>query len=57
MKAQDLKKGQRFWCWWLSRDIYFVGKNTRTNEYRFEDIADVPVYLTEEDLGKLEERA
>ena len=57
MKAQDLRKGQKFWCWWLSRDIYFVGKNTRTNEYRFEDIADVPVYLTEEDLGKLKERA
>ena len=57
MKAQDLRKGQKVWCWWLSRTLYYRGQNTRTLEFRFEDVCDVPFYFTEEQIEKLREEA
>lgn len=24
MKAEDLKRGERYWCWWKSRYLYFL---------------------------------
>lgn len=55
MKANELKKNDRVWCWWMSRYLYYTGVK-RNNTYVFEDIADVTVILTEDDIKKLERR-
>lgn len=56
-----LKKGDKFWSWWLSRNLYFrrAFENPKTGAvtYVFEDIADVPFNLTESEFEKLERRA
>ena len=48
---QDMKKGARCWCWWMSRYLYFEGMCG--NRYKFVDIADAVVYMSAEDVKKL----
>ena len=59
--VKALKKGERFWCWWMSRYLFFrmsyVKCFTGVTCYVFEDIADARFELTEEQVGKLERRA
>lgn len=26
MNLEGLKKGDKFWCWWMSRYLYFIRK-------------------------------
>lgn len=56
-----LKKGDKFWCWWLSRNLYFRRAvedcTTGAVTYVFDDIADVRFNLTESQFEKLERRA
>lgn len=61
MKGKELKKGDKFWCWWLHRYLYFVQKyesrdNLKSMCYLFEDIADVRFTLGESQLKKLERK-
>lgn len=55
-----LKRGDKFWCWWLSRNLYFrrafENQATGAVTFVFEDIADAQFDLTEEQVGKLERR-
>ena len=48
-----MKKYTRFWCWWLSRYIYFINVNKKGN-YCFIDICDVQFELTEKEFRELE---
>ena len=56
-----LKKGDKFWSWWLSRNLYFrravEDRTTGSVTYVFDDIADVRFNLTESQFEKLERRA
>ena len=53
-EGNTMNKGDEFWCWWLSRRLYFK-RMTRDN-YTFEDICGAQFDLTEEQVGKLERR-
>ena len=55
MKAEELKKGTKVWCWWKSRYLWFSGV-VRDGVYEFRDVCDVVVRVAEEDLGNLERR-
>ena len=48
-----MTKGEKFWCWWLGRSIYYIGE-TRDGRYLFEDVCDELFTLTKEDLDTLE---
>lgn len=54
-----LKKGDKFWCWWLSRNLRRAVEDRTTGAvtYVFDDIADVRFNLTESQFEKLERRA
>lgn len=52
MKTTKLIKNTRIWCWWKSRFLYFTG--TQINgKYKFVDIADVVIWLTEKEVTQL----
>ena len=55
MKANELKKNDRVWCWWMNRYLYYTGIK-KNNTYVFEDIDDVTVVLEEDDIKDLEKR-
>lgn len=61
MKAVEMKKGDKFWCWWMSRNLYFrrsyFSHLRGVTIYEFEDIADARVDLLESQVAKLERRA
>lgn len=59
MNVKELKKGSKFWCWWLSRNIYFrrTIEDRGVTYYVFEDICDEQFKLTEDMVAKLEKRA
>ena len=52
MNANNLKKNDRVWCWWLSRYLWFKGQNAR-GEFIFEDICDEGFEFTAADVAKL----
>ncbi len=55
-----MKKGDRFWCCWLSRFVWFRREFVnRSGEvmYVFEDITDSQFVLSVRDLHRLEGRA
>lgn len=67
VKAEALKKGDRVWCWWLSRDLYYSGiefdehgYNIETRDYtprhvyKFRDESGAEFRLTAEQVSKLE---
>ena len=58
--VEGLKKGEKFWCRWMSRNLYFVrelkNRYTGITYYVFEDITDARFDLTEEQVGKLERK-
>lgn len=51
-----MKKGEKFWCWWASRYIWFSGlpKNKR-GEYTFRDICDEIIMVAEKNIKDLRE--
>ena len=64
-----MKKGQKYWCWWMSRFVWFTGKegterglNTETwdytprHYYKFEDTDGATIRIYDKDINKLEER-
>ncbi len=53
MKKEELKKGTKVWCWWMSRYLYYTGQIIR-GQYKFVDICDAIAMIPEEDLQKLE---
>lgn len=69
MKASEIKKGIRVWCWWKSRALYYTGRedyekgyNIKTKDYTprhyyaFEDICGAATRIYDEDVEKLELR-
>ena len=48
-----MKKNSCFWCWWLSRYLWFVKYNDKLNGI-FEDVAGVEFELTSKEMKKLE---
>lgn len=52
-----MKKNDKFWCWWMSRNLYFrrsyVKYPSGVTLYEFEDISGAAFDLTEEQVGKL----
>lgn len=56
-----LKKGDKFWCWWMSRNLYFLkafeNRATGAATFVFEDINGARFDLTESQFDKLERRA
>ena len=61
MKVADLKRGERLWCWWMHRYLYFrrsyFSHLRGVTIYEFEDVGDAKVDLLESQVGKLERRA
>lgn len=56
MTKQELRKGAKAWCWWMSRSLYYTGREiTRggVHYYIFKDIADAIAEITDEQLAKL----
>ena len=53
MKASELKKGTKVWCWWLSRTLYYTGKMHRGTEYTFEDVIGAQFDFNDEQVAKL----
>ena len=53
-----MKKNEKFWCWWLSRTLYFTGRVVNRGEklYIFEDISGIVSEIREESLKGLEKR-
>lgn len=45
------ESGKAYWCWWMSRNLYFCGRTARG--YKFVDIADCVFVLSEDDARKL----
>ena len=60
MDKKELKKDARYWCWWRSRYIYYLGFTSRNSDgtevYKFEDIAGVIVSVGESKLKELVKR-
>ena len=50
----EIKRGERFWCWWKSRYLWYKGQNAVTGKYHFEDAGDCHFYLDEKDVLALE---
>lgn len=57
----EMKRGEKFWCWWKSCNLYFLRKfenrYTGVTYYVFEDVAGAQFDLTEGLVHKLERRA
>lgn len=53
MTIKELTKGLEVWCWWLSRNLYFISYNSILKKYRFDDAAGAQFYFSEEQLKKL----
>lgn len=53
-----MKKSDKFWCWWMSRYLYFVrefaDRDTGAACYVFKDICDAHFTLTDSQMSKLE---
>lgn len=56
MKANELKKNDRVWCWWMSRYFWFQCVNSVTGKYVFEDAGDCRFDFTAADVEKMEVR-
>ena len=69
MKANELRKNTKVWCRWLSRNLYYTGKegcekgfNTKTKDYTprhyytFVDVCDCITRIYDEELEALEIR-
>ena len=60
MSMTKMKQGDKFWCSWMHRTIFFrrsyFSKRRGITIYEFEDIADVIIDLTEDQIAKLEKR-
>lgn len=54
MKPSELKKGQRVWCWWKSRYLWYTGI-VRDGVYEFRDVCDAITVVAEENLENLRE--
>ena len=51
-----MTKGEKFWCWWASRYVYFdkeIGRTDGHKAYIFYDICDVRFVFNENQLAKL----
>lgn len=48
-----MKKNEKFYAWWLSRNVYFKRYDSVRKVYVFEDICDAVFWLTEEQVSKL----
>lgn len=46
-----MTNGERYWCWWLHRYLYYIGK--RGDKFRFADVADLPFDLDWEQVQRL----
>lgn len=49
---------KRFWVWWKSRYAWFTGQHRQTDEgfeFELEDVCDVRFWITEEQVGQLDE--
>jgi hypothetical protein len=55
MTKNELRKNTKVWCWWKSRVLYFTGEMIN-GQYKFIDICDAVVMVTEDDLKDLEIR-
>ena len=55
LRNMELKNGDQFWCWWLSRYLIFVGR-LPNGDYEFEDFGDDRFFFNEKDVTKLERR-
>lgn len=53
MTVKDLKVGRRYWCWWMSRYIWYRGRIS--TGYQFSDIADCEIVLDAKKVGMLEQ--
>ena len=53
MNITDLKRGQKFWCSWSWRYLWYKGKDG-SGKYIFEDAGDCIFTLDEEHVKKLE---
>lgn len=57
MNATKMKQGDRFWCSWMHRYIYFrrsyFSHNRGITIYEFEDITDCLIDLNECQVAKL----
>lgn len=51
-----MKKGEKFWCWWLHRYLYYSGKAYNAKDYEFVDICDELFVLNADEVEKLEKR-
>lgn len=55
-----MERGEKFWCWWMSRYLWFrrtfVNRYTGVAYYVFEDAGDAQFDLTESQVAKLERR-
>ena len=49
----NLKIGQRYWCWWMSRYIWYNGKAYNAKDYEFVDAGDCVIILSAEEVEKL----
>lgn len=53
MTKQDLRAGERYWAWWMSRYLWYQGRAYNGKDFDFVDIADAVVVLNEEQIQKL----
>ena len=59
MTAEQIYTGDRFFCWWKSRFLYFTGNTEKLNDgewWKFEDVTGCEVWIHETDLEELERR-
>jgi len=55
MRETELRKGTKFWCWWMSRFLWSTGKLVN-GKFEFADICDEIILIDESQLCKLEAR-
>lgn len=51
--TKDLQIGKKYWCGWKSRWIWYKGQTNTGLGYKFEDICDVKIILTENAVENL----
>ena len=55
MEKNNLRKGAKVWCWWQSRLLWYTGL-TVNGKYKFKDICDEVIMVSEAQLAELEAR-
>lgn len=55
MTVKELKVGRKYWCWWMSRYIWYNGRAYNAKDYEFVDIADCIITLDQKRVEQLKE--